>query len=396
MMKRLLLASVLSCLPLSPYGLAADAVLEAGAGTFQDADQAAIRKAKKKADQAKKKLEAEQKALRDLEAKLAGRTPNVNEQTELAMRREAVEKARKQSEKAQKNYAALTQPKPAGDAGQPRQGQGGQGSRPAPQDRPSAPVGGANDGAREDRRSGGDRAPADQPARGDRAPTDQRAGDRAPSDRRADGDRAPEGREPRGDRRSNDEHAEGGEHRGDRDRAPGQEAAKVSEVRRMARQCFQAERQHRERIAKIDRLMEVYRKEDRLSRVEELEVMRERQIKRHERGMDAYRREMGPEAFAVVQAALEVGRERAPGRGQGKARSTDDDWREVRDLEKREAELERERAKRARELERERAEQERERKKRARELEREGKEDKGKGKGKGRGKGKGKGRGDDA
>ena len=85
---------------------------------------------------------------------------------------------------------------------------------------------------------------------------------------------------------------------------------KAGEIRRLSREVFALERKHRERIARIDRLKVVFREKGEIEKVQELEQMAERQERRHARGLEAYRREMGPEAFAAIETALEVGRER--------------------------------------------------------------------------------------
>ena len=108
----------------------------------------------------------------------------------------------------------------------------------------------------------------------------------------------------------------------DRDRAsdrPGDAAPEPTanaELRRLRREALALERRHRERSARINRLAVVFREQGETEKVQQLELMAERENLRYERALERYRREMGPEAFAKLEQVLEAGRGR-PGKAPG-------------------------------------------------------------------------------
>jgi hypothetical protein len=114
----------------------------------------------------------------------------------------------------------------------------------------------------------------------------------------------------------------------DRDRVsdrPGDAAPEPTanaELRRLRREVLVLERNHRERSARINRLAVVFREQGKTEKVQQLELMEERENLRYERALGGYRREMGPEAFAKLEAALEAGRGQ-PGKAVGPPQSGD-------------------------------------------------------------------------
>ena len=91
-------------------------------------------------------------------------------------------------------------------------------------------------------------------------------------------------------------------------------AANPAELRRMRAEIFALERVHRERTARIERLKVLFREKGETEKVLRLEQMGERAEIRYQGKLAAYRREMGPENFAKLEAALEAGRKGGRGR----------------------------------------------------------------------------------
>jgi len=148
------------------------------------------------------------------------------------------------------------------------------------------------------------RKQGDAPVQGDE-PARPRQGDAPAKPRRDAPSDAPSdkvGKSPEGDRAS------------DRpgDTAPA--APNNAELRRLRGEVIALERSHRNRSARINRLAAIFREQGKTEKVQQLELMEERENLRYERALAGYRREMGPEAFAKLEKVLEAGRERGRGR----------------------------------------------------------------------------------
>ena len=85
--------------------------------------------------------------------------------------------------------------------------------------------------------------------------------------------------------------------------------AQNNQMRDTARNLFEVERLHRSHVARIERLMEIYRESGDRAKLVELEELRAKSDKRYEKFVARYKEEMGP-AFAQVQPHLEAGKAR--------------------------------------------------------------------------------------
>jgi hypothetical protein len=94
-----------------------------------------------------------------------------------------------------------------------------------------------------------------------------------------------------------------------KDAAPVPAAAPNNEMRDAARNLFALERTHRERLARIERLMALFREKGDQAKLLELEQMRAKENKRYGRFLERYIEEMGP-AFEKVQGELLGGQQR--------------------------------------------------------------------------------------
>lgn len=143
-------------------------------------------------------------------------------------------------------------------------------------------------------------APAPAPAAQDQAKREERARQQAESEAKA---------------REEREKAERERVQKARERAKGNEAAaqpgaeQNNAAREAARNLFALERVHRERLGRIERLMELFREKGDEAKLLELEQMRAKENKRYARFLERYKEEMGP-AFAQVEPSLRAGQVR--------------------------------------------------------------------------------------
>jgi hypothetical protein len=73
---------------------------------------------------------------------------------------------------------------------------------------------------------------------------------------------------------------------------------------------FALERNHREIIARLDRLADVYRASGQERKLAEVEELRAKHHQRYERFLGVYREKLGPDEFAAIDSNLRMGRER--------------------------------------------------------------------------------------
>jgi hypothetical protein len=90
--------------------------------------------------------------------------------------------------------------------------------------------------------------------------------------------------------------------------APKQAAPKVeapsAETREIAKKAAHFEALHRDRIARIDRLIAVYTAKGDRAKVTELEALRESQMKRHGNAIEGFRKQIGPDAWGRLEKEM--------------------------------------------------------------------------------------------
>src|SRR5690349_4029624 len=93
-----------------------------------------------------------------------------------------------------------------------------------------------------------------------------------------------------------------------KEHAPAAEAQKpdapAANPREVAKKAAHFEKVHRDRIARIDRLIVVFKQKGDSAKVTELEALRAAQLKRHENGMAGFRKQLGNEHFAKLEKEL--------------------------------------------------------------------------------------------
>jgi hypothetical protein len=127
---------------------------------------------------------------------------------------------------------------------------------------------------------------------------------------------------------------------GERERAAHRESAAPGarlpdDLRATARAMADQQYRHRQRLARIERLRQVYRGRNDLAKVAQLDELRTKENARYSRYLDERRRELGPERYAQVERALANGapakvssqnaspREQPAANGRGGARGGD-------------------------------------------------------------------------
>ncbi|MBK7645344.1 MAG: hypothetical protein IPJ19_20290 [Planctomycetes bacterium] len=105
-----------------------------------------------------------------------------------------------------------------------------------------------------------------------------------------------------------------------KERAPAAEAPKAEapvagapgvNPREVAKKAAQFESVHRDRIARIDRLIEIYTAKGDREKVTELQALRDAQAKRHDNAMQNFRKQLGPNWSARLDKELKGPSERA-------------------------------------------------------------------------------------
>lgn len=86
--------------------------------------------------------------------------------------------------------------------------------------------------------------------------------------------------------------------------------------RAVANEIAQLEALHRERMARINRLMEVYRESKNTERLKELEALRAAQVRRYENARERLKARVGASEFERIDNALKPGRELNPRAGE--------------------------------------------------------------------------------
>jgi len=101
----------------------------------------------------------------------------------------------------------------------------------------------------------------------------------------------------------------------DNEAVPEPAAAPNPAMRETARNLYALERVHRERLARIERLMQLFREKGDQDKLLQLEQLRAKENKRYDRFLERYKAEMGP-AYDQVAGTLNSGKARkqsAPG-----------------------------------------------------------------------------------
>jgi hypothetical protein len=79
------------------------------------------------------------------------------------------------------------------------------------------------------------------------------------------------------------------------------------DLRATARAMADQQFRHRQRLARIERLREVYRERNDVAKIARLDELRTKENARYSRYLDERRRELGPERYAQVERALGAG-----------------------------------------------------------------------------------------
>lgn len=81
--------------------------------------------------------------------------------------------------------------------------------------------------------------------------------------------------------------------------------APTAEAREIAKKAAKFEAVHRDRIARIDRLIVIYTGKGDRAKVAELEALREGQMKRHANAMEGFRKQLGGESWGKLEQELQ-------------------------------------------------------------------------------------------
>jgi hypothetical protein len=93
---------------------------------------------------------------------------------------------------------------------------------------------------------------------------------------------------------------------------PGQSAAApagqdaIARSRNLATMIVNVERAHRDRVARLERLRQIYEKSGGAEQLQRLERLRAKEHARYDAAMRGYERDLGPALFAKVRAALDL------------------------------------------------------------------------------------------
>lgn len=117
--------------------------------------------------------------------------------------------------------------------------------------------------------------------------------------------------------------------------------------RAVANEIAQLEALHRERMARINRLMEVYRESKNTERLKELEALRAAQVRRYENARERLKARVGASEFERIDNALKPGRELNPRAGERRNENANEANRAAAERQARER-AEKERAEKAR------------------------------------------------
>ena len=97
--------------------------------------------------------------------------------------------------------------------------------------------------------------------------------------------------------------------------APKMDAPKAdspnAEKREIAKKAAHFESVHRDRIARIDRLIAIYTAKGDRAKVTELEALRESQMKRHDNAMEGFRKQIGSDDWGRFEKEIKGPGERA-------------------------------------------------------------------------------------
>jgi hypothetical protein len=82
----------------------------------------------------------------------------------------------------------------------------------------------------------------------------------------------------------------------------------VAQMRAVAKQMIRMEQIHRERLARIDRLVEIFGAQKDTEKLKLLSELRAKQEMRYAAAMEGYKKAVGPETYAKIQAAMNAPR----------------------------------------------------------------------------------------
>lgn len=160
---------------------------------------------------------------------------------------------------------------------------------------------GHDSAALQDERAIAERERQDERAKEERKRQEERAREeRKRQEERAREDRKRQEERAREVRTRQDERGQAGEAAAPRARLP-------ENLRATARAMADQQYRHRQRLARIERLRQVYRERGDLGRIARLEELRTKENARYARYLDERRRELGPERYAQVERALGAG-----------------------------------------------------------------------------------------
>ena len=80
--------------------------------------------------------------------------------------------------------------------------------------------------------------------------------------------------------------------------------APTAETREIAKKAAHFESIHRDRIARMDRLISIYTAKGDRAKVAQLEALREKQMKRHGNAMEVFRKQLGPDAWGRLEKEM--------------------------------------------------------------------------------------------
>lgn len=80
--------------------------------------------------------------------------------------------------------------------------------------------------------------------------------------------------------------------------------APTAEAREIAKKAAHFESIHRDRIARMDRLISIYTAKGDRAKVAQLQALREKQMKRHDNAMEGFRKQLGPDSWGRLEKEM--------------------------------------------------------------------------------------------
>jgi 23S rRNA (adenine2503-C2)-methyltransferase len=100
------------------------------------------------------------------------------------------------------------------------------------------------------------------------------------------------------------------DHRAEAGQPTGEEA--IVRSRNLAKMIVNVERAHRDRVARLERLRQIYEKSGGAEQLERIARLRAKEHARYDAAMRGYERDLGPALFAKVRSALDLNAGKAP------------------------------------------------------------------------------------